>query len=68
MLITPLINSYKLGAINHFVPNLNDLIEPALLLILFIWIVGSVFIFNKKYTTSVIITLAAVTVLLFFFV
>jgi len=68
MLITPLKNSYKLGAINHFVPNLNDLIEPALLLILFLWIVGSVFIFNKKYTTSVIITLAAVTVLLFFFV
>jgi hypothetical protein len=68
MLITPLKNSYKLGAINHFVPNLTDLIEPALLLILFSWIVGSVFIFKKRYTTSVTITLAAVTVLLFFFV
>ena len=68
MLITPLKNSYKLGAINHFVPNLTDLIEPALLLILFSWIVGSIFIFNQRYTTLVIITLGAVTVLLFFFI
>jgi hypothetical protein len=65
-IISPLKNSYKLGAINHFVPHLTDLIEPALILILFLWIVGSVFIFTKKYTTAVTILITSITVLLFF--
>jgi len=67
-IINPLRNSYKLGAINSYVPQVTDLLQPALLLILLIWIVGTILIFNKKYMRTVTIFVAAVTVVLFFFI
>jgi hypothetical protein len=67
MIISPLKNSYKLGAINHFVPKLTEVIQPVLILILFVWIVGPILIFYKKYAAPVMILITSVTVLLFFF-
>jgi hypothetical protein len=65
-IIAPLRNSYKLGAINNYVPPVTDLIEPILLLILFQWISGTILIFNKKYINSVTIFISSSTILLFF--
>jgi hypothetical protein len=66
-IIIPLRNSYKLGAINNYVPNVIDLIDPALLLILFLWIAGTIFFFYKKHIHPVLILITLVTVILFFF-
>lgn len=66
-IVAPLKSSYKLGAINNYVPALTDLLDPILLLILFIWIAGAILIFNKKFVRMVTIFAAAVTVVLFFF-
>ncbi len=65
-IIYPLRNSYKLEAINNYIPSLMDLIEPILILILSIWISGAILIFNKKYTTTVTIFISSTTILLFF--
>jgi len=67
-IIAPLRNSYKLGAINNYVPQITDLIQPALLLILLIWVVGSILIFNNKYVRTVTIFVTAVTVVLLFYI
>jgi hypothetical protein len=66
-LITPLRNSYKLGAINKYVPPIIDLLEPILLVILFIWVAGTIFLFYKKNTRLVTIIITLVTFILFFF-
>ena len=68
IIIAPLRNSYKLGAINNYVPQVTDLLEPVLLIILLIWIAGTILIFNKKYEWIVTIFVAAVTIVLFFFI
>ena len=67
-IVAPLKNSYKLGAINNYVPQITDLIQPALLLILLIWVVGSILIFNNKYVRTVTIFVTAVTVVLLFYI
>jgi len=66
-IVAPLKSSYKLGAINNYVPPLTDLLEPVLLLILVIWIAGAILIFNKKFVRMVMIVIVSVTVALFFF-
>ena len=66
-IIIPLRNSYKLGAINSFIPPVFDLIEPILIIILFLWIAGTILFFYKKYTRSIIITISSATVILYFF-
>jgi len=66
-IVAPLKSSYKLGTINNYVPPLTDLLEPVLLLILVIWIAGTILIFNKKFVRIVTIVIVAVTVALFFF-
>lgn len=66
-IIIPLKNSYKLGAINNYVPRIIDLIDPYLLLILFLWIAGTIFFFYKKFTHQVLIIIALATVVLYFF-
>ncbi len=68
VIIAPLRNSYKLGAINHHVPQLTDLLQPELLLILFIWIAGTILIFNRKYVGVVTVFAVVATVFLFFFI
>lgn len=65
-LIYPLRNTYKLGAINNYIPSVTDLIEPILLLILLLWISGTILIFNKKYINPVTIFISFATILLFF--
>jgi hypothetical protein len=65
-IIHPLYNSYKLGAINNYIPPVTDLIEPILLLILFLWIAGTILIFNKKYINTVTIFITSATIVLFF--
>ena len=47
-IIIPLRNSYKLGAINSYVPKITDLIEPSLIVILFFWIAGTILLFKKN--------------------
>lgn len=65
-IIYPLRNSYKLGAINTYIPSVTELIEPILLVILFLWISGTILIFNKEYINSVTIFISLATILLFF--
>jgi hypothetical protein len=65
-IVYPLRNSYKLGAINNYIPPVTDLIEPILLFILFLWIAGTILIFNKKYINTVTIFITSVTIVLFF--
>jgi len=67
ILVHPLYNSYKLGAINKNIPNILELLEPLFLVIMFLWVIGAVLIFNKKYINIVIIFISLATVLLFFF-
>lgn len=66
-IIIPLRNSYRLGAINKFVPPIGDLIDPSLMIILFLWIVGTIFLFYKKYTKEITILITVITFVLFFF-
>jgi len=66
ILIHPLYNSYKFGAINEKIPNILELLEPFYLVIMLLWIVGTVFIFHKKYTNSVTIFITSATILLYF--
>ena len=67
ILIHPLYNSYKLGAINNYIPNVIELLEPLFLVITFLWVFGAVLIFNKKYVNIVTIFISSATILLFFF-
>jgi len=65
-IVYPLYNTYKLGAINHFVPPFGDLINPLLTAILFVWIIATILIFNKKYPETVTIVATAATILIYF--
>ncbi len=66
ILIYPLYNTYKLGAINNYIPNVIELIEPLFLLIMSLWFVGAVLVFNNKYTNTVIVIITSATILLYF--
>jgi len=66
ILVNPLYNSYKLGAINNFVPAFNDLFEPALIFITLVWIIGTIILFFKKYILITTISAGIITVILFF--
>ncbi|MCW8803188.1 MAG: hypothetical protein OQK57_02230 [Ignavibacteriaceae bacterium] len=66
-IIFPLRNSYKLGAINSYVPPITDLLSPVLLVILLLWIVGTILLFSKKYSGVITVLLVSATVVLFFF-
>ena len=68
ILIHPLYNSYKLGAINNYIPNVVELLEPLFLLIMFLWVIGAVLIFNKKYINIVTIFISSTTILLYFLI
>jgi len=66
ILIHPLYNSYKLGAINKNIPNILELLEPFYLVIMLLWVIGTVIIFNKKYVNIVTVFISSVTILLYF--
>jgi len=63
-IINPLLNSYKLGAINNYIPPISEIIEPLLVVLLLIWISGSVMIFYKRFVvvTSVILLLSTLII------
>ncbi len=65
--LSPLRNSYRIGAINNFVPPIFELFEPLLIIITLSWITGTIFLFIKKYYLSVTIFLLIATALLFSF-
>lgn len=67
-LIIPLRNSYKLGAINNYIPPVTDIIDPVLLTILFIWIFGTIIMFYKKYTRTVVSAITLATIVMIFIV
>jgi len=66
IIVYPLYNTYKLGAINHFVPPLSDLVNPLLTLILGVWIIAAVFIFNKKFIRTITTIAVCATFLIYF--
>jgi len=66
IIVYPLYNTYKLGAINHFVPAFSDLVNPLLILIVGCWIIAAVFIFTKKYIRTVTTVATCATVLIYF--
>ena len=68
IIVYPLYNTYKLGAINHFVPAFGDLINPLLVLILCVWIITAVLIFNKKFIRTITTLAVFTTFLLYFFI
>ena len=65
-IINPLYITYKLEAINHFVPPFNELLNPLLLTILIFWIIGTILIFNKNYIRIVTIIISTATTIIFF--
>ena len=66
ILIHPLYNSYKFGAINKKIPNILELLEPFYLVIMLLWVICAVIIFNKKYVSIVTIFISSATILLYF--
>jgi hypothetical protein len=66
ILIHPLYNSYKLGAINKNIPNILELLEPFYLVIMLLWILGAVLIFNKKFIITVTVIISSATILLYY--
>lgn len=67
IIIYPLYNTYKLGAINHYVPPFGDLVEPLLLIILFLWFIGTILLFKNIKIRFVTILISSATILIFFF-
>jgi len=67
-IVYPLYGTYKLGALNHFVPPIGDLVNPFLLIILLLWIAGTILIFNKIYVRVVTIIISFGTIALFYFI
>jgi len=67
-IIFPLYNSYKLGAINQFIPAFSDLVNPLLILILCVWILAAVLIFNKKYIRTITSFAAFMTIVIYFII
>jgi len=66
ILIHPLYNSYKLGALNKYIPTVTDLLEPYFVGITILWIVGTILIFYKKNINTVTIFITSATIVLFF--
>jgi hypothetical protein len=66
IIINPLRNSYKLGALNNFVPPVLELLEPIYLILLLLWITGTVLIFIGKYKKTVAVITTFATIIIFF--
>ncbi len=65
-IISPLLQSYKIGAINNYIPGILEIVEPLLLLLVFIWITGSILIFNRKYVIVTASALFTATIIIYF--
>lgn len=66
IIINPLRNSYKLGALNNYVPPVLELLEPGYLILLLLWIFGTILIFTGKFKRIVAVTTTLVTIIIFF--
>ena len=66
IIIHPLYNSYKLGALNNYIPTVTELLEPYFVGVTLLWITGTILIFYKKYINTVTIFISSATILLFF--
>jgi len=66
ILVSPLRNSYKLGAINKSIPPVLALIEIQYILIVIIWLAGTVLIFNNKAVRYAAIFSAAATIVIYY--
>jgi hypothetical protein len=66
-IINPLKNSYKIGAINNYVPGISEIMEPILFVLLLIWIVGMILIFYRKFVTATATFLLVSTIMIYFF-
>ena len=66
IIIHPLYNSYKLGALNNYIPPLTDLLEPYFVGVTLLWIAGTILIFYKKNINTVTIFITSATIVLFF--
>lgn len=66
VVIQPLYNTYKLGAINSFVPEINELIDLAWFLILILWIAGNILIFTTRINKVIPLTISVLTIVLLF--
>jgi hypothetical protein len=65
-IINPLRNSYKLGAINNYIPGITEIIEPLLVVLLLIWITGSVMIFYNRFVAATAAILFLSTLIIYF--
>jgi hypothetical protein len=65
-IINPLRNSYRLGAINKFIPNILEIVEPLLLVLVLIWVVSSVLIFYKRFVVVTAAILFLSTLIIYF--
>ena len=65
-IINPLLNSYKLGAINNFIPAITEIIETLLIVLWLGWIVGSVMIFYNRFVVVTAATLLLSTLIIYF--
>jgi hypothetical protein len=68
ILVNPLYNSYRLGALNKFVPSFTDLFDQSLIFISLSWIVGTILLFLNKSVIITTIAVGLVTIILFFLV
>jgi hypothetical protein len=66
IIINPLRNSYKLGALNNYVPPVLELLEPIYLILSLLWITGTVLIFSGKYKRTVAVITTFATIIIFF--
>ena len=66
IIIHPLYNSYKLGALNNYIPLITDLLEPNFAGVTLLWIAGTILIFYKKNINTVTIFITSATIVLFF--
>jgi hypothetical protein len=65
-IINPLRNSYKVGAINNYIPHILEIVEPLLLVLVLIWVAGSIIIFSKRFVVVTAAILFLSTLIIYF--
>jgi hypothetical protein len=65
-IINPLRNSYKLGAINNYIPGIMEIVEPLLIVLVIVWILGSVMFFTRRFGVVSAALLFLSTVIIYF--
>ena len=68
IIINPLRNTYKLGALNNYVPPVFDLLEPNYLIISALLIAGTILIFNNTFQRIITIITTSAVIMIFFLI